>query len=100
MPRLKKKRCCRAFNGEKIFKPVGIKMCEMDSVQIELDEFEAIRLCDYEGKNQIEASESIGLSRGTIQRLLQSGRKKILDALLHDKAIVIKNDFENISEEK
>ncbi len=100
MPRLKKKRCCRAFNGEKIFKPVGIKMCEMDSVQIELDEFEAIRLCDYEGKNQIEASESIGLSRGTIQRLLQSGRKKILDALLYDKAIVIKNNFENISEEK
>ena len=32
------------------------------------------------------------ISRGTIQRLLNSGRKKILDGLLHQKAIKLKNN--------
>jgi predicted DNA-binding protein (UPF0251 family) len=31
----------------------------------------------------------MNISRGTVQRLLESGRFKIIDALLHDKAIKI-----------
>ncbi|WP_319371643.1 DUF134 domain-containing protein [uncultured Ilyobacter sp.] len=98
MPRLKKKRCCRAFDDEKIFKPAGIPRKELHIISIYLDEFEAIRLCDFEEKSQIEASEVMGVSRGTVQRLLQSGRKKIVDALLNTKAINIKNSCEDIKE--
>lgn len=93
MPRCKKTRCCRSLDGERTFKPSGVKMKELESVEIVLDEFEAIRLCDLDGKSQIEAGEIMGVSRGTIQRLLNSGRKKIVDALLNSKAINIKDSY-------
>lgn len=93
---MRKKRCCRELNGERVFKPAGIKMKELDTVSIRLDEFEAIRLCDYEDKSQIEASEIMGVSRGTVQRLLWSGRKKTVEALLNNKGIIIKNNCNSI----
>lgn len=91
MPRCKKKRKCRGFKSNIIFKPIGIEMHELKMVIIELDEFEAIRLCDYEDKNQIEASEVMHVSRATVQRLLSSGRKKIVDSLLNSKVLHINN---------
>lgn len=93
MPRSKKLRRCRKLSDEKIFKPVGIPGFELDEVKLELDEFEAIRLCDYEDKSQIQASEAMGVSRATVQRLLLSARKKIVDALLHSKRISIQNEI-------
>ena len=66
-------------------------MNELEVVTIELDEFEARRLCDNEDKNQIEASEIMHISRATVQRLLSSGRKKIVDSLLNSKALRINN---------
>lgn len=98
MPRGKKMRCCRHLEGTKIFKPTGIPMKEIEQSIIELDEFEAIRICDLEGKSQIEASEMMSVSRGTIQRLLQKGRAKIVDALLNSKAIIIQNGDEKLYE--
>lgn len=62
-----------------------------ESNTLTLDEFEAIRLCDYERKSQIEASKIMGVSRGTVQRILERGRKKIVDSLLNNKIILIKN---------
>ena len=91
MPGCKKQRCCRILENERVFKPTGIPLSELEIIEIEIDEFEAIRLCDYEGKSQIETAEIMLVSRGTVQRILNSGRKKILDALLHQKAIKLKN---------
>ena len=94
LPRCKKKRCCRTLNGEKIFKPIEVPCNANTMIEIEADEFEAICLCDLEDCNQITAGEKMGVSRGTIQRLLTSGRKKLTTALLYDKVIVIKQHFE------
>lgn len=63
----------------------------LEIVEIEADEFESIRLCDFEKLSQIEAGEKMGISRGTVQRLLDSARYKILDAFINNKAIKIKN---------
>ncbi len=82
MPRGKKRRCCRTLENETIFKPTGIPLSEMEIVELELDELEAVRLADYEGKSQIETGEIMNVSRGTVQRLLASGRKKIMDGFL------------------
>lgn len=92
MPRCKKQRCCRQLDGDKVFKPIGMPLKDLEVVEIELDEFEAIRLCDLEEKSQIGASEVMQVSRGTVQRLLSSGRKKLVEALLHSKVIMIKNN--------
>lgn len=87
--RKKKKRCCRALHYDIIYKPVSLPMSQLETVTLGLDEFEALRLCDYEGKNQQEAAVAMGISRGTVQRLLQSGRKKIVHCLLTSKALVV-----------
>jgi predicted DNA-binding protein (UPF0251 family)/predicted Fe-Mo cluster-binding NifX family protein len=96
MSRSKKNRFCRRLSDQKIYIPYGMPLDSLEKVSIDLDEFEAIRLCDYDGKSQIEASEEMGLSRGTVQRLLLSGRKKIIDGFFHSKAIIVRNDNENI----
>jgi len=96
MPRCKKHRCCRQLNHNHIFKPIGIPLTEINHIRIELDEFEAMRLCDFDGHDQIEAGEKMNVSRGTIQRLLKSGRRKIIEAILTNSALII-NDTYNSS---
>ena len=71
-----------------------------EMAKMELDELEAVRLADYEGKSQIETGEIMNVSRGTVQRLLASGRKKIMDGFLHSKAIKLKNTYSNYTDEK
>ncbi len=65
-------------------------MSELVTVELEADELEAISLCDREGLTQADAGEQMGISRGTVQRLVTSGRKKVIDALLSGHALVIK----------
>lgn len=100
MPRCKKQRCCRRFGNDIIYKPVAIPCSELQETAIDLDEFEAMRLCDVEELDQITAGERMGVSRGTIQRLLASGRKKIIEALMNSKVIRIKNSTEKFEEEE
>jgi len=90
MGRCKKERCCRFLDSDRLFKPIGIPMIRLEIVEIDTDEFEVLRLCDLENKNQQEAGDIIGISRGTVQRLLYSGRKKIVSALLNNYALKIK----------
>ncbi|MDC7221212.1 MAG: DUF134 domain-containing protein [Spirochaetales bacterium] len=89
MPRKLKVRNCRRIEGERLFKPSGVRGCELIIEDLMLDEFEALRLCDYDGLSQIEAAEAMGISRGTVQRLLGSGRKKMVDVLLHQKGLTL-----------
>lgn len=91
LPRCKKHRCCRSFEGEILYKPVAVPWDEVKMTIIEIDEFEAMRLCDLEGLDQTTAGGRMGVSRGTIQRLLESGRRKVVDALLTGRAIRIIN---------
>ena len=58
-------------------------------VVLAFPELEAMRLVDYEGKTQEEAAQLMGVSRATVWRLLQSGRRKVVDALIHGKRLVI-----------
>jgi len=56
---------------------------------ISIVELEAIRLSDLEDLDQIKSAEKMKVSRGTYQRILNSGRKKITDALVNGKKIKI-----------
>lgn len=89
MPRNPKHRCCRSDASGLYYKPRGIPLGALKLELVQLDEFEAMRLCDLDGLEQAEAGEKMGVSRGTIQRLLESGRKKLLQALVEQKAIQI-----------
>ena len=94
MPRPKKHRHCRDYDGDRIFKPRSIPMSRLETITLELDELEAMRLCDHDGLDQTEAGSRMGISRGTVQRLLRSGRSKVLGALLNNAALII-NQGEN-----
>jgi len=65
-------------------------MSKLEIVELEADELEAVSLCDRDSLTQVEAGEQMGISRGTVQRLVTSGRKKVIEALLSGHALVIK----------
>ena len=71
------------------FKPRGIPMFALDQIVVSVDEYEAIRLADYEKLKHNEASKKMKISRPTFTRLLNVGHKKISDALVNGKAIKI-----------
>ena len=64
-------------------------MTELEEETLALDELEALRLVDLDALSQEEAGERMGVSRGTIGRLLERGRRTVVDALLHGKALRI-----------
>ena len=71
------------------FKPFGIKRSLLESVTLQYDEYEAIRLLDYEGLNQEQASERMNISRPTLTRIYEIARKTIAKALMEGKMILI-----------
>jgi predicted DNA-binding protein (UPF0251 family) len=96
-PRPKKTRNCNCPHrppGALIFKPAGIPTKELEKIALDIDELEALRLCDSEGFSQADAGKQMGVSRGTVQRLVASGRKKVVDAILYSRALVIQADDE------
>ena len=63
-----------------------------DIILMEPPELEVLRLVDLQGLTQEEAGERMGVSRGTVWRLLESARKKVTDALVNGKDIVIQTE--------
>jgi hypothetical protein len=62
-----------------------------NSILIEPAEVEALRLVDLEGLSQEDAGKEMGVSRGTIWRLLQSARKKVAQALTEGRPLAVTN---------
>jgi len=87
-PRPKKTRPCQCRFCGRAFKPTGRPMNELKHIPFALDELEALRLCDLEGLTQAEAGEQMGVSRGTVQRLVAAARKKTAQALCDGCALV------------
>jgi uncharacterized protein len=87
-PRCKKPRNCKCkFTGE-AFKPTGVPMHELEQIPLLREELEALKLCDLDDFTQAEAGARMGVSRGTIQRILTVARKKVAKALSKGQAIV------------
>ena len=86
-PRPKKIRRCRGEFCGRAFKPTGTPLPELKQINLHRDELEALRLCDSEAMTQEEAGRSMGVSRGTIQRIITVARRKTAQALVHGWAI-------------
>lgn len=89
MPRPKCPRLIGDLPDFTFYKPQGVPLVQLETVGLTFDEFEAIRLADSEGLYQEAAAEKMNISRATFGRILESGRKKIADALISGKAIKI-----------
>ncbi len=88
----KKARRCRHIGELRRFKPAGIPAQDLPVQRVEADEFEAVLLCDLEEQSQISAAERMEVSRGTVQRLLKSGRAKIAGALLRGEVLIVSDE--------
>jgi predicted DNA-binding protein (UPF0251 family) len=62
---------------------------ESDEIYLDLAEAEVLRLVDIEGMYQEQAGKEMGVSRGTIWRLLASARKKVAQALYDGRPLII-----------
>ena len=60
-----------------------------ETIFLNLEEYEAIRLCDYEMLNHHQASILMAVSRPTLTRIYSKARQKIAVALVQGKQIII-----------
>jgi predicted DNA-binding protein (UPF0251 family)/DNA-directed RNA polymerase subunit RPC12/RpoP len=82
----------------KNFKPSGIPRNLLKSLTITVDEYEALRLADYEGLEQLQASEKMGISRPTFTRLIEKARYKLAMAIIEGKELIVEGgniEFQN-----
>ncbi len=74
----------------KSFKPEMIDGEDTKEViTLTFEEIEAIRLVDYLNYTHEDAADAMGISRRVFWNILKSGRKKISDAIINGKKIVI-----------
>jgi len=71
------------------FSPRG-KAGRPNEIELKIDEYEAIKLADYQGYNQAEGAMAMGISRPSFGRILRNARHTIADALIIGKIIRIR----------
>jgi predicted DNA-binding protein (UPF0251 family) len=82
VPRPQKERRIAAPPAYSDFKPTRVPTRLLESVDLTLDEYEAVRLCDYRGLDHATAAGEIGVSRPTFTRLIDKARAKLAQFLV------------------
>jgi uncharacterized protein len=71
------------------FRPFGIPMSKMEPVKLKFEEFESIRLVNYDDLPQDEAARQMNVSRPTFTRIYNKALKLIAKSFVEGKAIEI-----------
>lgn len=71
------------------YKPKGIPLRELEEIILTREEMEAVKLKDFDGLEQIEASKKMKTSQSTFQRILSLARLKIARAIVGGMALRI-----------
>jgi predicted DNA-binding protein (UPF0251 family) len=82
MPRPEKKRRVLQPPLVSDFKPTGIPRGFLETLEMTIDEYEAIRLADYLGYDHETASIEMKISRPTFSRLIEKARHKIAKTIV------------------
>ncbi|NLB37998.1 MAG: DUF134 domain-containing protein [Clostridiales bacterium] len=62
---------------------------EQEAILMSVDEFETIRLIDYENMTQEECAEQMGVARTTVQGIYDQARKKVARSLVDARPLTI-----------
>lgn len=73
-----------SFTG---YRPYGVNCESNGCIELLYEEYEALKLADYQSMDHLEASELMGVSRPTFARIYKSARIKIARALVEAKEI-------------
>ena len=60
-----------------------------DTVVLQVDEFETLRLLDYEGLTQEECAAQMNVVRTTVTKMYESARRKVVTALVEGRHLLI-----------
>ena len=82
MSRTRKTRSIQRAPSYQGMKPYGIQLRNLGEVEMHLEEYEAIRLCDFDLLTQAEAAEIMEVSRPTFTRIYESARRKMAQVLV------------------
>jgi predicted DNA-binding protein (UPF0251 family) len=90
-PRNKSYRKILSTPDVKGFKPYGLKAGTVfkDTVNLNYEEYEALRLFDYLKYDQLKASELMDISRPTFTRIYREARKKLAIAIVEGRKFII-----------
>lgn len=69
------------------YRPYGVNVKSKESVELLYEEYEALKLADYDLMHHQEASKLMGISRATFARIYESARRKMAKALVEAKPI-------------
>lgn len=89
MARIKSLRIMRELPSVKGFRPLWMRTNYRSAVVMPLEEYEAIRLVDYEKMTHEQASQSMGVSRPTLTRIYEQARIKLSTALVEGRTFLI-----------
>lgn len=89
MPRPRLKRKIKQYPNITFYKPQGIPLKNLKSVELTLEEWEALRLKNVQKLNQILAAKKMNTSQSTFQRILNTAQKKLSLAIIDGMAIKI-----------
>ena len=89
MPRHRKCRRICSMPQHGGFYPMNERDITNDEVVLTVDEYETVRLIDYEKLTQEQCALQMAVSRTTITGIYESARYKIADALTHGKKLLI-----------
>jgi uncharacterized protein len=64
-----------------------------DEIDLKIDQFEALRLADFEGISQKEAAKAMRISQQTFSRILNQARKAVAGALILGKIIRVQGGY-------
>jgi len=70
------------------FKPFGLPMRDLDSVQITFEEYESLKLIHYDMLMQDEAATRMNVSRPTFTRIYNKALRNLTLAFIEGKAII------------
>jgi len=100
LPRPNKRRYICKLPKYGAYGPIGQRALRASCIRMTVDEYETIRLIDYEGYNQEECAKQMDVARTTAQRIYMNARNKIAVSLVEGKCIKIEGGHYQLCEER
>ena len=100
MSRPRKWRRVRGLPANRRFGPLDPRPHHEESVIMTVEEHETLRLIDLEGMNQEECAMQMDVARTTAQGIYYEARKKLADALINGKILIIEGGNYRLHDEE
>ncbi len=90
MPRQKRSRLILTPPSIQGMTATGIPKRSSEKISLFFEEYETIRLLDYQGLTQEQASTHMQISRPTVTRVYESARRKVAKAMNEGKDLIVR----------